>query len=183
MNSRAWTIVFASAAALLASFSTSSAQTTPALVTDTSQQQQPAATHLSFSRASITLEAANALIRAALAKAADSGLTDSVAVVDENGTLKAFERMEGSGFNTADLAQRKAYTSARVRAPTHMLKDRFLNDDSGLLSFALQPNVTFLGGGFPIVQENTVIGGVGVSGGTSAQDMDVAQAALAAVIP
>ena len=134
---------------------------------------------LSTSRATVTLEAADALIAAAKARAVEMGLTDSFAVVDENGTLKAFERMEGAGFNTADLAQRKASTAARVRTPTHLLRDRFQNDDPGLLSYALLPNVTFLGGGFPIMQDSALIGGIGVSGGTGAQDMDVAQAALA----
>jgi uncharacterized protein GlcG (DUF336 family) len=130
---------------------------------------------------SISAKAARAMIAAAVAKAEEMGHPFTIAVVDESGVLKAYERMDGSAFVSVQLAQDKAYTAIGFGLSTDGWYD-FIKEDGPLAMGApagIDRLVTF-GGGYPITVDGAVVGGIGVSGGHYTQDMEVAQAGLKA---
>jgi uncharacterized protein GlcG (DUF336 family) len=131
--------------------------------------------------AGLTLAAARAMMAAVDAAARALGLAVSCAVVDAGGQLVAFERMDGADLVTITLAQDKAWTALVNRMPT------------GALGPLAQPGAEFYGydsvaggrtiifaGGLPLESEGVLVGGVGVSGGDSAQDAQVVEAAVRA---
>ena len=134
-----------------------------------------------LTKASITAEAAVDAIRAAEKKAAEIGVPMCIAVCDESGVLKAFKRMDGAALLSVDIAQDKAYTAVSFGIPTHGWFD-FIKDDPPLLHGIVKtPRLIVFGGGYPIQIDGAVVGAIGVSGGHYEQDMQVAQAGLAAL--
>lgn len=130
----------------------------------------------------VPLETAMALIEAAQAAAAELGVPVAVAVVDESGLLKAFARMDRvNSAATVDIVQMKAYSSASFRAPTHRLAEGVADNGPRAASLANVPGFTLLAGGVPIEDGETVVGGLGVGGGSPDQDVEIAEAALAAL--
>jgi uncharacterized protein GlcG (DUF336 family) len=104
-----------------------------------------------------------------------------IAVVDEGGVLKAFSRMDGAPLLSVEIAKDKAYTAVAFGIPTHEWFN-FIKDDPPLLhGITKTPRLIVFGGGYPIQSEGSVIGAVGVSGGHYSQDMQVAEAGLAAL--
>lgn len=146
------------------------------------QEATPSAGGLSRTIQTVTLEAALTMIAAAEAKATELGVPMAIAVVDSVGLLKAFHRMDGLDRTaTTNLVQSKAYTAASFRAPTNVLAENSNENPSFQNSLVNIPNFTLVPGGFPIADGDVVIGGIGVGGGSPDQDMEVAQAALAAL--
>jgi uncharacterized protein GlcG (DUF336 family) len=134
-----------------------------------------------ITRSTITAEAADLALKAAAAKAAEMSVPMVIAIVDESGVLKAFSRMDGAPLLSVELAKDKAYTAAAYGFPTHGWFD-FIKDDPPLLHGIIKtPRLIVFGGGFPIEVDGAVVGGIGVSGGHYSQDMEVAQAGLAAL--
>lgn len=136
---------------------------------------------VSVNRETVALAAAQALITAGMAKAQEIGVPMTIIVVDESGVLKAMVRMDGNSLASVDLVQQKAYTASAFRAPTHILAQRFGADPVRLASVTNSPRFTLLGGGYPIMHGNAVVGGIGAGGGTPEQDQTVAEAALASL--
>ena len=135
----------------------------------------------SFDRKSITLEAAHQAIDAAAAKAREIGVPMAIAVVDPDGTLKAFSRMDGAALLAVRIAQQKAWTAISFGLPTQGLWE-FIKDDPPLLhSLPHQENMILFGGGSPISLDGQMIGGIGASGGHYSQDQECADAGLAAL--
>jgi uncharacterized protein GlcG (DUF336 family) len=134
---------------------------------------------VSWTRQTISADLATALTAAARAAAEERGFRFSIAVVDESGTLASFVRMDRASVTSGAVAIDKAFTAVSGR-PTHLWQDAVAND-VGLEIGARGaiPRLVTLGGGYPIVVEGAVIGGLGVSGGHYTQDMEVALAALA----
>ena len=122
------------------------------------------------------------LLQAAAAAAAkEMGHPMVIAVVDESGVLKAFRRMDGAALLSVDIAQNKAYTAIAFGMPTHAWHD-FIKDDAPLLHGIVHtPRLVVFGGGYPLVVDGAVVGGIGVSGGHYTQDMKVAEAGVAAL--
>lgn len=146
------------------------------------QGATPPAGGMSVTRQSVSLETAAALIEAAQQSAMELGIPMAVAVVDEGGLLKAFHRMDGvNSAATVDIVQMKAYSAASFRTPTHQLAEGVMENIPRASSLANIPRFTLLGGGYPIKDGDVVIGGIGVGGGSAEQDMQVAEAALAAI--
>lgn len=144
------------------------------------QEATPEAGGLSRTVQTITLATATNLIAAAEAKAAEIGVPMAIAIVDHAGLLKALHRMDGMDRPvTVELVQRKAYTSASFRTPTHQLAENAADNAAFASSLTNITNFTLLGGGFPIAEGDVIIGAIGVGGGSQEQDMEVAQAALA----
>jgi len=125
----------------------------------------------------ITLNDARRIIAAAQKKAQDIGQPMNVAVVDAGGNLLSFERMEGAWLGSIDISIKKAWTS------------RAFDIDTKSLAPLCQPGADFFGinasndgrvmifaGGIPLKREGKVVGAIGVSGGSGAQDHAVAQA-------
>ena len=134
-----------------------------------------------FQKASITAATAQRIIAAAELKAIEMGIPMCIAVVDGDGTLKAFTRMDGAALLSVQIAQDKAYTAISWGMATHEWYD-FVKDDPPLLHGIIKTDrLIVFGGGYPIKTDAGIIAGIGVSGGHYTHDMEVAQAGLAAL--
>ena len=134
-----------------------------------------------FQKASITAATAQRIIAAAKLKAIEMGIPMCIAVVDGDGTLKAFTRMDGAALLSVQIAQDKAYTAISWGMATNEWYD-FVKDDPPLLHGIIKTDrLIVFGGGYPIKTDAGIIGGIGVSGGHYTHDMEVAQAGLAAL--
>jgi uncharacterized protein GlcG (DUF336 family) len=134
-----------------------------------------------FTKASITLEAAQRLITAAEEKAAEMGRPMCIAVCDADGTLKAFSRMDGAPLLAVQIAQDKAYTAISFSMASHEWYDFIKGDPPLLHGIVKTDRLVVFGGGYPIIAKGEMIGGIGVSGGHYSHDMEVAQAGLEAL--
>jgi uncharacterized protein GlcG (DUF336 family) len=123
----------------------------------------------------ISLEQAKKIGAAAAAEATRNGWKVAIAIVDPHGLLKYYEMMDDTQTASAAVSIEKARTAAMFRRPTKMLEDAVSGGRHVLLSM---PGATPIEGGLPIVVDGKVIGGIGISGLTSAQDGQVAQAGL-----
>lgn len=128
----------------------------------------------------VSADGADAALAAARAEAGKRSWTMSIAIVDPAGDLLAFHRMDGASPASIQNALGKARTAARFRRATQAYDSLIASGRAGLLNFE---NMTPLEGGVPIVVDGVVVGGIGVSGGTSAEDAVVAKAGAAAVRP
>jgi glc operon protein GlcG len=130
----------------------------------------------------VSAEEALSLITKAveLAKQIDKNI--AVAVSGTEGELISFLRMDGANPATAQIAQSKAYTSARDWKSTREMGEfmRTVNREQG---YWTDKGITGFGGGLPILQNGTVIGGIGVSGLSESEDERVAEESIKAVFP
>ena len=130
----------------------------------------------------IKLEDARRIIAAAEKKAQEIGQPMNVAVVDEGGNLLAFERMENAWRGSIDIAQNKAFTSRAFDIETKALGD---NSQPGQQFYGIHASnhgrIMIFAGGLPLKQGGTVVGAIGVSGGSGEQDQAVAEAGAAAL--
>jgi glc operon protein GlcG len=135
---------------------------------------------ITWSRPSLTLDAAMRVLHSAILSAQDRNLVDSVVVVDETGQVKASARMDGASAFTFQAATDKAFTSANTGAPTSMWDSVIAGNahDAVRLTSAIE-RLNILPGGVPIVFDGVVVGAVGVSGGTDDQDLAIAESAVA----
>ena len=131
------------------------------------------------SRFEIDLALGQRMAGAARRSAVASGALVSVAIVDAGGHLVVFERMDGAEIAGPVLARDKAFTAVAHRVATQELTDLVLPgaDLAGMNSADGGRYIAF-GGGLPLWDADRVIGGVGVSGGSSEQDVAAATAAL-----
>ncbi len=131
---------------------------------------------------SINLTEARRILAAAEKKAEELGQPMNVAVVDAGGNLVAFERMENAWLGSIDIAQKKAWTSRAFDITT---KDLGANSQSGDQFFGIHASnggkVMIFAGGIPLKREGSVVGAIGVSGGSGEQDHAVAEAGAAAL--
>lgn len=127
----------------------------------------------------ISLELAKRVASAAEARANANGWPVVIAIFDSTGHLTLLHRLDQSNLGAVELAQRKAATSVRFRRPTKAYEDLVAGGGMRLLSIAQE--VIALEGGLPLLQNGTVIGAIGVSGVTSAEDGQVAAAGAAVV--
>jgi glc operon protein GlcG len=116
-------------------------------------------------------------IAASKAAAQQNNWKVSIAIVDDGGHLLHFERMDGAGPLSAEVALRKARAAALTRLPTKFWEDR-VKDRPGYASF---PADILIQGGLPLMYDNECVGGIGVSGVLSHEDEKVAQAGVDAL--
>ena len=122
----------------------------------------------------LTLEAAQKIAAASLAEARANNWNVIIAVVDEGGHLLTLNRMETAQYGSIDVAIGKAKTAAAFRRPTKLLEDASKTRPA-LSTIA---NAYLLEGGVPVTYNGQIIGAVGVSGATSQQDAQVAEAGI-----
>src|SRR5579863_3320126 len=134
-----------------------------------------------FTKSSIGIEAAQRIIAAAEKKATEMGRPMCIAICDGDGNLKAFSRMDGAPLLSVQIAQDKAYTAISFSMATHEWYDFIKNDPPLLHGIIKTDRLVVFGGGYLIVVDGQVAGGIGVSGGHYTHDMEVAQAGLAAL--
>lgn len=122
---------------------------------------------------------AQVLIAGARAKAVEIGVPMCIAITDESGQLIAFERMDGGKVTSTTIAIDKAFTAAAARKATHEYGE---SSQPGKPAFgihsAISGRLMIVGGGLPVIVDGDVVGGIGLSSGTPAQDMQCAQAGL-----
>ena len=124
----------------------------------------------------LTLDAAKQIAAAAEEEARRNDWTMVICIVDDGAHLIYLERMDGTQIASVTVAQDKAATAVRFKRPTKALEDAVAG---GRLVVMKLGGATPIEGGVPIVVGGQVIGGIGVSGGTSPQDGQVAAAGLA----
>jgi glc operon protein GlcG len=131
----------------------------------------------------LTLEGAQLVLAAALARAAEIKMPMDIAVVDDGGHLLAFARMDGAKISSAEIAIAKAHCAAIRRLPSGPSRT---GDEVNILlslglSVASHGHQIPLRGGLPLVVDSICVGAIGVSNGTEDQDVDVAQAGIRAL--
>jgi uncharacterized protein GlcG (DUF336 family) len=128
----------------------------------------------------VTLDVAKEVIAAAEEEAAAIDVPMCIAVMDDGANLVGFHRMDGALLGSVDIAQNKAYSSVSLKLDTEAIHEASQPGESlyGIGNTNDGRIVTF-GGGFPLeVDDGTVVGGVGVSGGSVDEDMTVARAGV-----
>ena len=129
---------------------------------------------------SVNGENAKKAAAAALAEARRNNWAMAAAVVDTAGDLVYFEKLDGTQGASVTIAQDKARSAARFKRPTKALQDVLAAGGEGLRLLALQGAVP-VEGGVPILMDGKIVGAIGVSGGTSAQDGQCARAGADAI--
>lgn len=124
----------------------------------------------------ITLERAREIVDAAHREAKARNMTMAFAVALPSGEPILLEVMDGTQSASIEIAPAKARTAARFRRSTKTFQDTVAAGNASLMTL---DGVVAVEGGLPIVAQGRVIGALGVSGGTSAQDGEIAAAALA----
>jgi uncharacterized protein GlcG (DUF336 family) len=129
----------------------------------------------------MTMEKAQRIIEAGIAKAKEIRQPMNIAVVDVGANLTAFMRMDGAWLGSIDIAINKAFTARAFDISTLELGQ---NSQPGGQFFGIHVSnhdrVMIFAGGIPIKMNGEVVGAVGVSGGSGKQDQAVAEAAAAA---
>ena len=129
----------------------------------------------------LDIDDASVLIAGARAKAEEIGVPMCIAITDESGNLIAFERMNGGKVTSINLAIDKSFTAAGVRKSTHVLGDVSQPGNPAYgLSSTLAGRMVVVAGGVPVMSGGEVVGGIGVSSGSPAQDLEVADAGVQA---
>ena len=118
--------------------------------------------------APISFDRAQGLVKAAVDEATKRGWAMNVAVVDTNGDLVAFGRMDGAQLASVSISQHKARTAARYRRPTRAFEDAV--QKFGFNYILTLDDVIASRGGIPLIEGGKLIGAVGCSGGTGSQD-------------
>lgn len=115
----------------------------------------------------------------AVEKSRELGVPVVFSAVDAGGNLMLLQRMEGALAGSVEVAAGKAYTAYAFQMPTHEL-GAAARPDGPLYGIenANPGRIVLFGGGFPYIVDGTVAGGIGVSGGTVEQDMEIARYAM-----
>lgn len=131
----------------------------------------------------ISQEAALHALTVGAAKARELGEPSSLAIVDAGGNLMAFLRVDDAALSTVEIAQSKAYTALALRSPSGNWLE-IVQPGAALYGLdalgGRRPFVVF-GGGLPVRDGKSVIGGVGASGGPVDADVAIAQAMVDAL--
>lgn len=134
----------------------------------------------------LELNEAKLMIEAAVAKAKEINVPETIAIVDDGGYLIALERMDGARITGPDISTAKAFTAAGHKRSTHLFNTppngpALPNNEAYGIQLMFPGKFAVFVGGFPIVINGEVIGGVGISGGNGEQDIAVGTAALRAL--
>ena len=129
---------------------------------------------------------ARAMAAAAIGKAAAIGVLETVCVVDDGGYPIVLERMDGARVTGPQIAWNKAFTAAGHKRSTHLFNSApngpaLPGNEAFGIQWSFDGKFAIFVGGFPIVVDDEVIGGVGLSGGNGEQDIACGVAALQAL--
>ena len=134
----------------------------------------------------LELREARAMAQAALAKAAEIRVAETVCVTDEGGFPIVLERMDGARVTGPQIAWNKAFTAAGHRRSTHLFTTpphgpALPGNEAFGIQLSFEGRFAAFVGGFPIVVDGEVIGGIGLSGGNGEQDTKCGLAGLKAL--
>ncbi|MDW5317082.1 heme-binding protein [Rhizobium sp. PL01] len=131
----------------------------------------------------LSLEDARNLIAGGRAKAEDIGVPMCIAITDESGQLIAFERMDGGKVTSTIIAQDKAYTAAGAKRTTQSYSEASQPGKPAYgIHSAIGGRLLVVAGGIPVLIDGEVVGAVGFSSGSPAQDAECAQAGIDALL-
>jgi uncharacterized protein GlcG (DUF336 family) len=134
----------------------------------------------------LELKEALAMAQAAVREAERIGVRQTVCIVDDGGYPLALQRMDGARITGPQIAWNKAFTAAGHKRSTHLFTTppngpALPGTEAIAIQLSFEGRFAAFVGGFPVVVDGEVIGGVGLSGGTGEQDTKCALAALAAL--
>ena len=124
---------------------------------------------------SISVEDAKKAAALVVAEAKKNNWTMAVAIVDPSGNLVYYEKMDNTQLASTNISIDKARSAARFKRPTKAFQDALAAGGEGLRVLGLEGAVP-VEGGFPLVMDGKIVGGIGVSGATSAQDAQCSKA-------
>lgn len=134
----------------------------------------------------LELEEARLMVNAAVEKSREIGVTETVCVVDEGGFPIVMERMNGARITGPQIAWNKAFTAAGHKRSTHLFTTppngpALPGNEAFGIQLSFEGRFAAFVGGFPIVVDDEVIGGIGLSGGNGEQDTQAGLAGLQAL--
>ena len=125
----------------------------------------------------LTLDDTRRIAAAAEAEALRNNWAVSIAIADDGGHLLWLQRLDGAAPISAQIAPAKAQTAASTGCPSALLPEAVRS----AIAAAPEGAMTGLPGGLPIWLGGVLLGGIGIGSGSGAQDVEVAEAALAAI--
>jgi uncharacterized protein GlcG (DUF336 family) len=134
----------------------------------------------------LELAEARAMVQAALRKADEIGVRESVCVVDDGGYPMALERMDGGRITGPQIAWNKAFTASGHKRSTHLFNrtpdgPALPGNEAFGIQWSFEGKFAVFVGGYPIVVNGEVVGGIGLSGGNGEQDTACGVAGLQAL--
>lgn len=131
---------------------------------------------------SLSFQELHQLTRAAVTRAEELQVPVVISIVDANGTQMVAWRMPDALLVSSELAPKKAWTAVAMKTATHELTSA-VQPGAALygLESHMQGKVVTFGGGYALWREGLLLGGLGISGGSVEQDMDIAETAIAAI--
>lgn len=134
----------------------------------------------------LELKEARHMVAAALRKSEEIGALETVCIVDDGGYPLALERMDGARVTGPQIAWNKAFTAAGHRRSTHLFNQppngpALPGNEAFGIQWSFDGRFAVFVGGFPVVVDDEVVGGIGLSGGNGEQDAACGLAALAAL--
>ncbi len=138
------------------------------------------------SRLKLERKDARRMAAAALARAEEIGVAETVCIVDEGGHPLLLERMDGARITGPQIAWNKAFTAAGHQRATHLFTrppggPALPGNEAFGIQWSFEGKFAAFVGGFPIVVDGEIVGGIGLSGGNGEQDTLCALAALEAL--
>ncbi|MEN7531154.1 heme-binding protein [Cupriavidus sp. 2SB] len=134
----------------------------------------------------LELREARHMVAAAVRRAEEIGVLESICIVDDGGYPLLLERMDGARITGPQIAWNKAFTAAGHKRSTHLFNTApngpaLPGNEAFGIQWSFEGKFAVFVGGYPIVVNGEVIGGVGLSGGNGEQDTACGVAALEAL--
>lgn len=135
------------------------------------------------SDSSLHWESAQHIALAACKYATEHDLRICVWVLDKHGNPLAMQRVNNAPMPSTEIAKGKAYTAVSFGFATHLWQERLAEKQHLLDGLNVQQGIVMFGGGLPIKHKGEIIGSIGVSGASEAQDQQCAEAGISALKP
>jgi glc operon protein GlcG len=145
------------------------------LTATVSAQQAPSPPPIVPYGAPLGLEAAKKVMAAAEAEAVKNNWAMAIVILDSTGHMVMLHKLDNTQYGSLMAAEDKAHSAINYRRPSKVFEDLVAQGGIGLRSLALR-GASPLEGGIPINVDGKIVGAIGVSGGTSVQDGQVAKA-------
>ena len=123
----------------------------------------------------LTDELCDRLCAAAKEKSREMGVDISFAVSDENGLPRVYRRYGEALVLSITLVPGKAYTAAVTQCRTKDVAEAAAEGAALMAIQANDPRITLVAGGYPLFAGGRIAGGIGVGGGSEAQDCEIAE--------
>lgn len=130
---------------------------------------------------SMTTDIAERALNAAKDKALEMGVKVAIGVVDARGDLWAMLRLDGSRWTTSEVCRGKAFAAATFGRPSGELVANADNPVFRSVVMMQGGRLIPAQGAVPLIVDEEVVGGVGVSGASSSEDEEIAKAGAAAI--